>query len=104
MSKFWPAVAAMKAGVFGGGIGAAHLMNKKEERDAQNQREAEAEIKRETRGVQKPSNFDAIEEGKQDAKDAKDRKKISDMGYKNGGYVRAADGIAKRGKTRGKLV
>lgn len=25
------------------------------------------------------------------------------MAYKNGGYVRAADGIAQRGKTRGKV-
>ena len=26
------------------------------------------------------------------------------VGYKKGGYVRAADGIAQRGKTRGKIV
>jgi hypothetical protein len=28
----------------------------------------------------------------------------SSSGYANGGYVRAADGCAQRGKTRGKLV
>jgi hypothetical protein len=28
----------------------------------------------------------------------------SSGGYANGGYVRAADGCAKRGKTRGKMV
>jgi hypothetical protein len=26
------------------------------------------------------------------------------LGYRKGGYVRAADGITKRGKTRGKIV
>jgi hypothetical protein len=109
MSKlFWPAVAAMKAGVFGGGIGAAHLMKKKDERDAEqndkNQREADAEMKRESRGVKKPANFGVLEEAQQEVKDTQDREKIKSMGYKNGGYVRAADGIAKRGKTRGKMV
>ena len=66
-------------------------------------READATMKRESRGIQKPANFDALEESKRDAKDAKDREKIKSMGYKSGGYVRAADGIAKRGKTRGKM-
>ena len=105
-NAFWPAVAAMKTGVIGGGIGAAHLMNKKEEQDAQNKREADAEIKRESRGVQKPANFDAIQESKQDAKDAKDRKKISDMGYAGGGMTASsrADGCCTKGKTRGKMV
>jgi hypothetical protein len=43
----------------------------------------------------------------QEAKDAADRKKIKDMGYKKGGSVSSAsaraDGIAMRGKTRGKI-
>ena len=102
-----PAVVAMKTGVFGGGIGAAHLINKKNERDAEekdrNQRDADAEMKRESRGVKMPANFGILEEATQDAKDAKDRKKISDMGYKKGGFVRSADGVAQRGKTRGKM-
>jgi hypothetical protein len=104
--KFWPAVVGMKTGVIGGGIGAAHLMNKKEEQDAQNKREADAEMKRESRGVQKPTNFDAIQEAKQENKDAQDRKKISDMGYAGGGMTASsrADGIATKGKTRGKMV
>jgi hypothetical protein len=76
----------------------------RKEMGAKAAREADAEMKRESRGVQKPSNFDAMEESKRDAQDARDRKKISSMGYKNGGYVRAADGIAKRGRTRGKMV
>jgi len=102
-----PAVVAMKTGVFGGGIGAAHLINKKNERDAEEkdrkQRDADAEMKRESRGVKMPANFGILEEATQDAKDAKDRKKISDMGYKKGGFVRSADGVAQRGKTRGKM-
>ena len=40
----------------------------------------------------------------QEVKDAKDRKKISGMGYAKGGYVKAADGCAQRGKTRGKVI
>ena len=65
-------------------------------------------MKRESRGVAKPANFDAIQEAKQDAKDAADRKKISDMGYKKGGKVssasKRADGCCVKGKTRGKMV
>jgi len=69
-------------------------------------RESDAEIKRESRGVKKPANFDAMQESKQDAKDAKDRKKISDMGYASGGMTASsrADGCATKGKTRGKMV
>jgi hypothetical protein len=71
-------------------------------------READAEMKRESRGIEKPANFDAIEEAKQDAKDAAARKKISDMGYKKGGKVssasKRADGIATKGKTRGTII
>ena len=73
------------------------------EKAADAKRESDAEMKRESRGIKKPANFDAMEESKRDAQDARDRKKISGMGYKNGGFVRAADGIAQRGKTRGKM-
>ena len=73
----------------------------------QDKSEADAEMKRESRGVKKPSNFDAIEESKQDAKDAAALKKISDMGHKKGGKISSAssraDGIATKGKTRGKM-
>jgi hypothetical protein len=114
-----PAVVAMKTGVIGGGIGAAHLIKKKDERDAEekdrNQRDADAEIKRESRGVKKPANFGILEEAKQEAKDAADRKK-QDKAYNEslttenkakGGMVSAskrADGCATKGKTRGKMV
>ena len=71
-------------------------------------REFDAEMKRESRGIKKPANFDAMEESKRDAQDARDRKKISDMGYKKGGSVssasKRADGCAIKGKTRGKMV
>ena len=72
----------------------------------QAKRESDAEMKRESRGVKKPANFDAIQEAKQDAKDAKDRKKISDMGYASGGMTASsrADGCCTKGKTRGKMV
>jgi len=70
-------------------------------------RESDAEMKRESRGVAKPANFDAVEESKRDAQDARDRAKIKSMGFKEGGKVssasKRADGIAKRGKTRGKM-
>ena len=73
----------------------------------QDKSEADAEMKRESRGIKKPANFDAIEESNQDAKDAADRKKISDMGHKKGGMISSAssraDGIAVKGKTRGKM-
>ncbi len=78
------------------------------EKAEKKQREADAEMKRESRGIEKPANFDAIEESKQDAADARARKKISDMGYKKGGSVssasKRADGCCIKGKTRGKMV
>ena len=58
--------------------------------------------------MKKPSNFDAIQEAKQDAVDARARKKISDMGYAKGGKVSSAssraDGIASKGKTKGTMI
>ena len=107
-----PALTAIKTGLIGGGIGAAHLIKKKNERDAEqkdkNQREADAEMKRESCGVKKPSNFGILEEAKQENKDAADRKKISDMGYKEGGKVssasKRADGCATKGRTKGRML
>jgi len=84
-----------------GAVGYAdYKLTKQREQDKS---EAASEMKRESRGVKKPVNFDAIQESKQNAKDSADRKKISDMGYKKGGFVRSADGVAQRGKTRGKM-
>ena len=99
------AVAAGGAGLMAGPIKVASLTGQKElERRDAKKREDDAEIKRESRGVPKPANFDAIEEAKQAVKDAADRKKISDMGHKKGGVIssasKRADGCAIRGKTR----
>ena len=99
------AIAAGGAGIMAGPIKVASLTGEKElERRDAKKREADAEMKRESRGIQKPANFDAIEESKQDAKDAADRKKISDMGHKKGGVIssasKRADGCAVRGKTK----
>jgi Na+/glutamate symporter len=114
-----PAVVAMKTGVIGGGIGAAQLIKKKDERDAEqkdrSQRDADAEMKRESRGVKMPANFGILEEAKQDAKDSATAKK-QDKAYNEslttenkakGGMVsasRRADGCCTKGKTRGKMV
>lgn len=72
----------------------------------QAKRESDAEMKRESRGIKKPANFDAIQEAKQENKDAQDRKKISDMGYASGGMTASsrADGCCTKGKTRGKMM
>ena len=84
--------------------------------------EADNEVKRETRGVQKPANFDAIEEAKRDAQDRK-AAKLQEKAYnesltteskKKGGMTKMAsggmtassraDGCCTKGKTRGKMV
>ena len=98
----------MKGALAGTAAGTNYLMDRQSEKETQAKREADAEMKRESRGVQKPANFDAMQESIQDAKDAKDRKKISDMGYAKGGKVGSAskrgDGIATKGKTKGTMV
>ena len=98
----------MKGALAGTAIGTNYLMDRKTDKDAQDKREAEAEIKRESRGIQKPANFDAMQESIQDSKDAKDRKKISDMGYAKGGKVssasKRADGCITKGKTKGTMI
>jgi hypothetical protein len=49
-----------------------------------------------------------MDEAKRDVDDEKARAKIKSMGYKKGGSVgsaaKRADGIAVKGKTRGKMV
>jgi hypothetical protein len=98
----------MKGALAGTAVGTNYLMDRKTDKDAQDKREADAEMRRETRGVKKPANFDAMQESIQDAKDAKDRKKISDMGYAKGGKVSSAssraDGCATKGKTKGTMI
>jgi len=101
------------AGLMAGPVKLASMTGQKK-LDAK-KREADAEMKRESRGVEKPANFDAIEESKQDAKDSATAKK-QDKAYNEslttenkakGGMVSAssrADGCATKGKTRGKMV
>jgi hypothetical protein len=98
----------MKGALAGTAVGTNYLMDRKADKDAQDKREADAEMKRESRGIEKPANFDAMQESIQDAKDARDRKKISDMGYASGGKVssasKRADGCATKGKTKGTMI
>jgi len=88
--------------------GAGKLSEANDKAAEQAMREADAEMRRESRGIQKPANFDAIQEAVQDAKDASSRKKISGMGYAKGGKVgsasKRADGIASKGKTKGTMI
>jgi hypothetical protein len=107
------AVGAGGAGLMAGPVKLASMTGQKK-LDAK-KRESDAEIKRESRGVEKPANFDAIEEAKQEAKDRADAKK-QDKAYNEslttenkakGGSVgsasKRADGIATRGKTKCKI-
>ena len=102
---------ALAAGMMGSGLygikRVAEIEEKKKNAD-KDKREAEAEMKRESRGIEKPANFDAMQESIQEAKDAKDRKKIGDMGYAGGGKVSSAssraDGCATKGKTKGTMI
>lgn len=78
--------------------------------DSQEDREAANEIKRETRGVQKTST-DRARDDANEMKIQDQTNKASEMASKNmakGGSVssasRRADGIAQRGKTRGKVL
>jgi hypothetical protein len=106
------------AGLMAGPVKLASMTGQKK-LDAK-KREADAEMKRESRGVEKPANFDAIEEAKQEAKDRADAKK-QDKAYnesltteskKKGGVAKMAsggsassraDGIATKGKTNCKM-
>lgn len=55
-----------------------------------------------------PARPPMVQQAIEEMQDAKARKKISGMGYAKGGKVssasRRADGIAMRGKTRGKVL
>lgn len=62
--------------------------------------ERKMEARRRSRESLSAGERQALEE----VEDQKMREKIGSMGYKSGGYVRAADGCCKKGKTRGKMV
>lgn len=95
----------------GGAGGIQMIKNAREKRDAE-ARESAAEMKRETRGVEKTSNDRAREAMAEESMQRKINKAAEDaskdMGFKSGGKVssasRRADGCASKGKTRGKMV
>ena len=95
------------AGLMAGPVKLASMTGQKK-LDAK-KREDDAEIKRESRGVAKPANFDAIEESKQDAKDSADAKK-QDKAYNEslttenkakGGMTAKFMSFSKKGKPAG---
>lgn len=54
--------------------------------------------------TKKPKDEPPKEEKKEEKKPEEEKPKADAKGMKKGGYVRAADGIAKRGKTKGRMV
>lgn len=70
-------------------------------RESANQAKANAKQKAAIDEKLKP-----IREGGEEAVKGMSEGRMDAMGnaYRKGGYVRAADGIAKRGRTRGKIV
>jgi hypothetical protein len=71
----------------------------------QEAREAKAEKKREVRGV---DSFDYVQKQSDKRKIRQDYKNPTDGDYKKGGMIssasKRADGIAKKGKTKGRMV
>jgi hypothetical protein len=88
----------------------AHKMGELE-KERKEKREAAAEMKRETRGVEKTFSDRAREAAAEESMQRRTNKAAEDaskdMGMKKGGKVSSAssraDGIAQRGKTRGKM-
>ena len=75
----------------------------------QDKSEADSEMKRESRGVKKPANFDAIEEAKQEAKDSATAKKqekaynesLTTENKAKGGMTAKFMSFSKKGKPAG---
>jgi hypothetical protein len=80
------------------------------DKERKEKREAAAEMKRETRGVEKTSMDRAREAAAEESMQRKVNKAAEDaskdMGFKKGGMTasKRADGIAMKGKTRGTIV
>jgi hypothetical protein len=104
------AAATGAAGMVGGQLYHIDKANKltKERREAEKEkREAAAEMKREARGVEKSGTDRAREAAKVIADDEKYTKETPEQKYAKGGKVSAssrADGIATKGKTKGRFV
>jgi hypothetical protein len=105
----FPALAAGMAGSAAYGIKRVAEADEKRKNAGKNKREADAEMKRESRGVEKPANFDAIEEAKQEAKDSATAKK-QDKAYNEslttenkakGGMTAKFMSFSKKGKPAG---
>jgi len=68
-------------------------------------READAEVKRETRGIEKSGTDRAREAAKNILDDEKYTRETPDQKYAKGGTASSrADGCAQRGKTRGTII
>jgi hypothetical protein len=97
----YPALAATMAGISGYAIkrGVENEEKRKEKR------EAAAEMKRESRGVEKSGTDKARDAAKVISDDEKYTKETPDQKYASGGTASSrADGIAVRGKTRGTII
>jgi len=97
------------AGLYGVGKADREMTKLGDDRREREQREAASEMKRESRGIKKPANFDAIEESKQDAKDRANAKK-QDKAYNEslttenkakGGMTAKFMSFSKKGKPAG---
>ena len=108
MIKEAAGAAGIAAGLYGIGKADRYMTKLGDERREKEQREAAAEMKRETRGVEKTSTDRARETAAEMKLQERTNKAYEDASknMKKGGAVSAskrADGIAQRGKTRGKM-
>jgi hypothetical protein len=102
---------SQKAPLTAAGVGTAATVGTiyKDIKDAKDEREAAAELKRESRGVRKNSTDIARDEARE-MKMQEQNEKASDaaskdMGFAKGGSASArADGCCTKGKTRGKMM
>ena len=102
---------SQKAPLTAAGVGTAATVGTvyKDMKNAQDEREAAAELKRESRGVRKNSTDLARDEAQEmnmlEQTDKASRAASKDMGFAKGGSASSrADGIAQKGKTRGTIV
>lgn len=86
--------------------GAAKMTMDATKEKAEKDRQAAAEVKRESRGVEKSGTDKARDAAKVIADDEKYTKKTKEQDYAKGGMTASsrADGIAQRGKTRGTII
>ena len=102
---------SQKAPLTAAGVGTAATVGTiyKDIKDAKDEREAAAELKRESRGVRKNSTDLARDEAQEIKMQEQNEKASSaaskDMGFAKGGTASSrADGCCVKGKTRGKMM